>query len=60
MQGAFDQMEFEHPRNNMQGTFDYKSIKARMVKIREALDEETKVRANVYLMYICMRLVYFT
>jgi hypothetical protein len=48
MQGAFEQMEFEYPRNNMQGSFDYKAIKGRLVKIREAIDEETKVSAHVY------------
>lgn len=38
--GSFDQMEFEYQRNQMQGTFDFVALEARLLKIKEQLTEE--------------------
>lgn len=35
--------EFEGPGNQMKGSFDYPSLMTRLTRIREALDEETRV-----------------
>lgn len=34
---SFDQMEFEYQRNQMQGTFDFVALEARLLKIKEQL-----------------------
>lgn len=39
----FKRMEFEYPpSNSMEGTFNYKSLKSRLERIRAALDSETE------------------
>ncbi|TKA83543.1 hypothetical protein B0A55_00488 [Friedmanniomyces simplex] len=39
----FKRMEFESPPNAMEGSFDYKSLRARLTKIKSALDDEQKL-----------------
>jgi hypothetical protein len=56
-QGAFEQAEFEYARNQMAGSFDYKSLDSRLQKIREIIDEETKVLLCVHVLFREVRLV---
>ncbi|KAF2769486.1 UBC-like protein [Teratosphaeria nubilosa] len=39
---AFQRMDFEYPPNSMEGKFDYKSLHARLTRIRETLEEEQR------------------
>mmetsp|Transcript_39706 Transcript_39706/g.61974 ORF Transcript_39706/g.61974 Transcript_39706/m.61974 type:complete len:446 (-) Transcript_39706:49-1386(-) len=42
VEGSFVVVEFEYPRNSMNGEYDFKTLKGRLAKIREQIDEETK------------------
>ncbi|KAH9826683.1 putative ubiquitin-conjugating enzyme family protein [Teratosphaeria destructans] len=39
---AFKRMQFEYRPNSMEGKFDYKSLHARLTRIRETLEEEQR------------------
>jgi hypothetical protein len=38
--GSFETTEFEYSRNSMAGSFDFRALEGRLVKIKEALLEE--------------------